>query len=125
DWLAPAFAAVMLAQWLLLERLASELPDGSVPFCLAVVFAAAGIVLIYDHSLRFMNIAMVLASALAGLAVLAWWSKADIGGAIPGVAVMLPGLLLVGQQTTSNRLLWYVYALPVVAPLLLVEALPL
>lgn len=125
DWLAPAFAALVLALWALLERLATELPDGSVPFCLALVFCNVGMVLIYAHSNRLMEVALVLGCALAGIAAVAWWRQADTSGAMPAAAVMLPGLLLVGQQSTFNEMPWYTFALPAVAPLLLAEVLAL
>jgi hypothetical protein len=123
DWLAPAFAALIFAQWSLLERVAAEAPGGSVPFCLAVVFLGAGAVLIHASAARGMDSAAALASALAGVALVAWWWRADAGGAVPASAVMLPGLLLMAQQE-SELVPWYAFLLPALAPLLLVEALP-
>jgi hypothetical protein len=127
DWLMPAFAAVVFAEWAILERLAAEPPDGCVPFCLAVVFLAAGTVVIHASYALLMNVAIVLASALTGLALVAWWLRADASGAIPAAAVMLPGLSLLGQQETKtfSDVPWYAFALPALAPLLLAEALPL
>jgi hypothetical protein len=125
DWLAPAFATVVFAHWTLLERLATEPPGGSVPFFMAVVFLGAGGVLIHAHSALLMNVAIVLASALAGLALVAWIWRADAGGVMPAVAVFLPGLMLLGQQENVSVVPWYAFALPALTPLLWAEALPL
>jgi hypothetical protein len=125
DWLAPAFATLVFAHWSLLERVAADAPGGSVPFCLAIVFLGAGAVLIHASAARGMDSAAALASALAGLAFIAWWWQADAGGAVPATAVMLPGLLLLGQQETTGDVPWYAFLLPALAPLLLVEALPM
>jgi hypothetical protein len=125
DWLAPTVAAVIFTHWAILERLAAEPPDGSVLFCLALVFVTAAAVLIHAGSARLTDVAIVLASALTGLAVVAWWRRVDAGGAIPAVAVVLPILLLMGQRETFSEIPWYAFALPALAPLLLAEALPL
>jgi hypothetical protein len=125
DWLAPAFAALMIALWAILERVAAELEDGSVPACLAVAFFTTGLVLIHANTKLLMDAAIVIGSALAGLAPIAWWRRADVSGAIPAVAVMLPGLLLMGHQNVFTEIPWYGFALPALAPLLLAEALPL
>jgi hypothetical protein len=125
DWLAPAFAAVVFAQWVLLERLAARVPDGSVPLCLALALLAAGAVLIHANSARLMNAAIVLASAFAGIAAVSWWRRVDAGGAVPAAGVLLPGLLLMGKQETVSEIPWNAFALPALAPLLLAEALPL
>jgi hypothetical protein len=124
DWLAPAFAALVFAHWSLMERVAADAPGGSVPLCLAAVFLGAGAVLIHAHVGRGMDSALALASALAGLAVVAWLRQADAGGAVPATAVMLPGLLLLGQQETDAEIPWYAFLLLALAPLLLIEALP-
>jgi hypothetical protein len=125
DWLAPAFATVVFAEWTLLEYLAAESPGGSVPLCLAVVCLGAGGVLIHAGSALLMNAAIVLASALAGIALVAWWARADAGGAVPAVAVLAPGILLLGYEETFSEVPWLAFALPALTPLALIEALPL
>ena len=51
-WLAPIFAAVILALWFILEPLTAEPPGGAVLFALALAFLAAGAVLIHASSAR-------------------------------------------------------------------------
>jgi hypothetical protein len=125
DWLMPAFALIVFALWVVLGQLAANPPDGSVPFLLAVAFLAAGIVVIHAGSARIMNAAIVISSAFAGVAAVAWWRRADASGAIPAAAVMLPGLLLIAQQETFSEIPWYAFVIPAAAPLLLAEAWPM
>jgi hypothetical protein len=125
DWLTPVFAALVFANWVILERLAAEPPGGTVPFCLAVVFLAVAGVVIHAGWERVMNAAIVLAAAFAGIAVVARLWRVDAGGAVPAAAVMSPGLLLMGKLETFTDVPWQAFALPAVAPLLLAEALPL
>jgi hypothetical protein len=124
DWLSPVFAALVLAQWAVLERLAAQPSGGSVPACLAVIFLVAGGVLIHAGSARLSNAGLVLAAAFAGLALASGWFGADCGDAVPAAAVFLPGLLLMGQQETFSEVPWQAFALPALVPVLLAEALP-
>lgn len=124
-WLAPAFAATVLGLWALLERLSAEPPDGSVPFCVALAFVAAGAVLLHAGIGRSMEACIMLAAALTGIAIASWCCNADPGGAMPAVAVLLPGMLLMGQRESAvEELAWYIYVLPAFAPFLLAEMLP-
>jgi hypothetical protein len=123
-WLAPSFAAVVFLQWELLSRLAAEPPDGSVPVCLALAFLTAGILLVSVGITRSMEASVLCASALVGVAIVAWWRRADASGAIPAAAVLLPGLLLMGQRETSEPVPWYAFAVAALAPLMLFGAWP-
>jgi hypothetical protein len=125
-WLAPAFAAVVFLEWVLLERLAAEPPDGGVLFCLALVFMTAGIVLLHAGIARWMELAVFCAMAFAGIGLVAWWRRADVSGAIPAAAILLPSLLLMGERGTAVKAIpWYAFALVALAPLTLVASWPL
>jgi hypothetical protein len=150
DWLMPAFAAVILATWALLEYLAAEPIDadppfsiqpksknqlpideptgrggGAVPLLVALALFTAGLVCVHASTGRLMEAAFVAGAALAGVALVATLCRADAGGALPAAAILLPGLLLMAQQTTYSEIPWYGFALPAVVPLLLAESLPL
>jgi hypothetical protein len=124
-WLAPAFAAVVLLEWGVLDSLAAQPPGGTVPFALALTFGAASGVLIHAGTARLTDVAIVLASALTGIALVAWWRRADASGAMPAVALLLPGVLLLGQQETFSEVSWHAFALAAGAPLLLAVTVPL
>jgi hypothetical protein len=125
-WLAPSLAAVVFVEWELLARLAVEPPDGSVLLCLALAFMTAGTVLLYASIGRLMEAAVVCASALAGVALVAWWRRADASGAVPAAAVLLPGLLLMGfRETSVETIPWSAFAVAALAPLMLVGTWPI
>ncbi|MCI0637565.1 MAG: hypothetical protein L0Y72_07105 [Gemmataceae bacterium] len=123
-WLMPLLAALVFAVWSTLTYLAARPPDGSVPLALALAaFVAAG-VLVHAGSARLTEAATALSAALGGIAVACILLKIDGSSAVPGAAVLLPGLLLIGQQETFSDLTWHAFALPAVAPLAMVFLLP-
>jgi hypothetical protein len=121
----PVLAGVMLLNWMLLETLASKPSDGSVPLCVFACFFVASVVLLYASIGSFSQPAVVIASAYAGLAVVAFWRGVDVSGALPAAAVILPSLLLAGQQeSVVETVPIWTYGLAALAPLTLVLALP-
>jgi hypothetical protein len=122
-WLPAAFAVTILIEWVLLEFLATRPPGAEVPWALALTALVAAAVLVHAGSARLMDIATVLAAALFGIGAAAWWQRADGGGAVPGAVIILPGVLLMGQQETFGDVPWPAFAAAAAAPLVL--ALPL
>lgn len=94
-------AAAMLLAWVALDGVARA---GSGPPAAAYAGAAlltAAAILLYSHNARFMELAVVLGSAMFGVAVAGWLPGPDAGGrspdaagAIPAAVVFLPGLVL-------------------------------
>ena len=123
-WMAPAFAAVIAALWIVLDRLATQPGSSSVAVCVILSLVVAGQLMLHAHSLTMMDTLAVLGFAFTGVAVIAYWRGVEFGGAIPAVAVALPALLLMGQRTTDSKLPWFTFALPACAPLLLAVTLP-
>jgi hypothetical protein len=124
-WVAPAFAAAILLNWMILDCLARQPSDGSVPGCLFMSFFVASMVLLQAGIGRLSESAIVIGSACAGLAVIASIRRADTSGVAGGAAVMLPGLLLVGNRETSVEAVpMLAYMLAALAPLALAAALP-
>jgi hypothetical protein len=126
-WLVPAFAAVVLGAWALLEYVARHPPDGTALACSALTAFVTGGVLLYAASGRSSEAAIIMGSALAGLALIAWWRRIDAGAAVGGPALFLPSLLLAAQLEKSSDLeiTWHTFALPALAPLMLAWSLPL
>lgn len=125
SWLLPAFTLLVLAEWAILEPLAADPPGGTVLFCAAMAFLVASMVLIQAAWASKADVAIVLCSALTGLAIVAGWRRVDGGGAIPAVALLLPSLMLMGQQETRSDVPWQAFALTACAPLTLAASLPL
>jgi hypothetical protein len=128
-WLAPAFAVVVWALWVILDRVAAEPGSGSVAVCMTLSLLAAGGVLIHAGSAKAMDVVVVLAFALIGVWIIASLRDVEFGGAVPGVAVALPGVLLMGHQDASEEVLelihWSAFALPACAPIALAVTLPI
>ena len=118
-WLMPVFALVVLAEWFVLEYLAAQPPGGAVPFALSLSFFAASVILVHAHTARLTEVATVLSSALAGVAAIAWWRRTDASSVAPAAALLLPGVLLTGQQETFSEVPWQAFALIAGAPLML------
>jgi hypothetical protein len=124
-WLMPAFAVVVLAEWAILEILAAQPPGGTVIFSAATAFFVASTVLIQAAWATKADVAIVLSSALTGLAIVAAWRRVDGGGGAPVAALLLPSLMLMGQQETESAVPWQAFALTACAPLMLAITLPL
>ena len=91
-------AAVMVLVWLVLDGLARGGMSAEVAAYLAAILYAGGVVLLYTHNAKFMELAVVVGSALFGIAVVGAaagrGAKVDVSGAIPAAVVFLPGLIL-------------------------------
>jgi hypothetical protein len=125
SWLKPAFAIMILAEWAILECSAQEPPGGTIPFALALTFFIAGGVLIHASMAGLTDVSVVLASALVGIAIVAAWRQLDASGIAPALAVLLPGLLLMGQRETFSEVPWQAFVLAAGAPLMLIFAFPM
>lgn len=87
------------------------------------MFLAAGAVLLHAHSARLTDLATIVAGSYFGVALAAWWTGAGVRGAAPIAAVSLPGLMLVGQQSTYSEVPVAGFALVALAPLALAPLL--
>jgi hypothetical protein len=99
-WSVPAFAGAVFVEWVILRRVADQTPGGTLPLALAVPFLGAAAVLIQSHTALLADIAVWTAATLGGMAVVAWWRRAETGTVMPAVAVMLPGLIVAGYYET-------------------------
>ncbi len=118
-WYAAVGVAV-LGLWGALDP-AARLRPAAVSALLATVALGAGAVLESAGIMSFAQLAGVFAAVLAACAVLGWWlpNAAPSRGAVPAVAVLLPGLLFVGYSSVSS------YTEVPAASFLLVLAAPL
>ena len=120
-WLWPAFAAVVLAEWELLDAFAG---DGGWPIWgMGFVFLAAGAVLLHAHTARLADLATVAAGSCFGVALASRWATADLRGVSPFAAISLPGLMLIGRESTYSEVPAGGFALVALAPLVLAPLL--
>jgi hypothetical protein len=123
SWLRPALAAIMLVLWVVLDGVARDRAGSEVAAYLAVAFLVAGTILLYAHSARFMDIAVMCGCALAGVAVVAFPTRADTIGAAPLGAMGLPALMLNGRFSVESRVPVESFWLVALAPLVLLPFL--
>ena len=105
--------------WRMLER-----PPFEFVLCLILALLTAGGVLIHAGTQRLMDPAVVLAFALSGVFLVAIWRDVEVSGVVPGIAVALPALMLMGHLNTE-KVHWSAFALTAAAPFLLIITLPL
>ena len=61
--------------------------------------------------------AISFGAALFAISLVALFCKVDIGGALPGIALLLPSVLLVAATETYSEVPWYAFALAGLPPL--------
>jgi hypothetical protein len=116
-WPLLAFTLAVALGWAGSEAVARQSPGGTVGLGLSLALFGAGFVMAHAHSARFADALSIPASALLGISLVAFFAKVDIGTALPGVALILPSILLVGFYETFNEMPWYTFLLAGLPPL--------
>jgi hypothetical protein len=119
-WAPLLLGAVVLAEWAVLEQLDW---GGLVPMAAAPSAVAASVVLLLAGSLRFNQVALILAGSLTGIGVVALALRATAGATGPAVAVILPALVLAGWYETFSEVPKTSFVLAALAPLALSPSL--
>jgi hypothetical protein len=122
-WLKPALVLTMLLLWVAMDSVARDRAGSEVTGYLAAAFLAAGAVLIYHHTARFMDLALMCGCAAAGVAVSTLPTRADASGAVPLGVVGLPGLMLNGRYLVDSQVPLTSFWLVALAPLALLPFL--
>jgi hypothetical protein len=118
-WLQFALPLIMLLIWLTCDGLARAREGGEIALALAFCLLALSGVLIYSHTAQLMELAVIAAAALFGIAAAVNVARVDCSGAIPAAVVFLPGLAVAGQTTTISNVPSASFWLAAVAPLFL------
>ena len=122
-WLWPTLAGVFAIGWQTLDRLGKSSPGGWLPALASMLFVLGGMVVLHAHSARITDAAMTAAGGWFGLAVAAWFTKADSSAAAPVLAIGLPSLMLTAMHDTYSEIPPTAFALIGLAPLVLVFTL--
>lgn len=116
-----ALAGTLFLLSVSLDALVSRIPDASVPLSMFVTAAAGAIVLALSGNMKFAHLGGTLASGNLGCALI--WAfgrwKPRFQGAVPGVTVLLGGLMFAGYVNSFSDVPAVSYLLVPVAPLAL------
>jgi hypothetical protein len=83
------------------------------------VFAGAGLVLVYSHSGRLADAALLMAAALGGVSLVALWVPIDMRPVLPALTMYLCGVMLSGYDGTFSDVPMMSFFLAAHAPLFL------
>jgi hypothetical protein len=119
-WAPLVLGGVILAEWAVLETLAGK---GWGLLLAALPAIVASVVLIYAGSLRFNQIALMLAGSLIGIGIAAALLRASASAASAGAALILPALLLAGWYDIESEVPTACFVLVALAPLTLAPSL--
>jgi hypothetical protein len=122
-WITYAFGAAVLALWAVLERLAADSPGPAAPLAGAIAAATAAAVLMQVSFASMTDAATFTFGTLLGVALTAWLRPADVGGAMPALAVLVPGVLLAGRFDAGSEVPDVCFLCAGLAPLALVALL--
>lgn len=118
-WVRPLLTVVMLLAWVALDGIARDGSGPQVAAYQSLIFLAAAAVLIYHHWSGAMEMAVVLACAMFGVAAAAGVVRADTSGSIPASVGFLPALLLNGRVQVDSQVPLVSFWLVGLAPLVL------
>ena len=107
----------MLFSWIAVDGTARGGASTDAMLGMAAAFFAAAIVILFAHSSRFMDIALVLGAALVGVGLAAHAAKADASGAVPAAIGFLPGLMLNARYQSESLVPVASFWLVALAPL--------
>jgi hypothetical protein len=122
-WSSWAFGAIILTEWAVLAALTCRWKDGVIPTAVLLTFGAGAVVILYAHSGRLMDMALMASVAFTGPALVACFLPGDTGAAMPAAAIVLPGLMFSAQQETFSEVPLRSFLLVGLAPLALMPLL--
>lgn len=111
--------AAVFGLWTALDALAVRRPGNGFAPLLALTAVAGAAVLMCASTAKFAQAAGVLAATLAGTALAVRGEPSPLRGLVPGVAVLLPGLMAEGAMNTFSDVPFASFALVAAAPLML------
>ncbi len=116
-WLAWPVGLLIFSIWSLAERRSVRVPHEVTSAAAGLASLGAAAVLLHAHSARLTDVATLIAFASFGISVVACWKRIDAAGAVPAIAVGLPGVLVSGYHETFSEVPALAFVLPALAPL--------
>lgn len=116
-WLAWVVALVIFALWTLSAWRSDRIPNEVTSAAIGLASVGAAAILLHAHSARLTDVATLIAFASFGITAIALLGRIDAAGAIPAMAVALPGVLIAGYHETFSAVPAIAFLLPALAPL--------
>jgi hypothetical protein len=118
-WPIVAFTLAVALGWAGSEAVARQTPGGAVGLGLSLSMFGASLVILHARWASFAELITFPAAALLGISIVSLIRKSDVGGALPGVALLLPSMLLVAydQMAGQHTIPWYAFLLAALPPL--------
>jgi hypothetical protein len=117
SWPVAVFAAMVLLGWAGSEAVTRQSPGGMVALGLSFALLGAGFVMAHAHSASLADALSIPGAALFGIALVAFAARVDVSGAVPGVALLLPAVLLVGKNQTFSEVPWSAFIVGALPPI--------
>ena len=124
-WAVWLFGGTFFVEWVVLDALAEAAPGGAVAMGVALLLFASGSVVFCAGWGSVSEAAIRMGCGFAGLVLVAWWFRVDIGAAVPAGIVFVMGLLFAGYNNLESNVPLTSFLLPALAPLAGVLLLPL
>jgi hypothetical protein len=117
-WWVPAVGLWLAASWAVVAEVSRRQPGGASAFAGSFFAGAAGIVLLHAKSLGLSDLAIGLSIGLFALALIAWLSKTDAGGAATVAVVPVLTFLLLNRELAESDVPVWCHRLLAITPLL-------
>lgn len=118
-WPILTFALFVALGWAGSAAAARQSPGGVVGLGLAMAMFGASFVAVHAHTARFADALSIPAAALFVITIVAAFTKVEVTGAIPAVALLLPAIMLVVtvENEGLHEIPWYAFLLAALPPL--------
>ena len=105
-WPLLLFTLAVALGWAGSETVAKNNPGPMVAFGLAFSLFGASLVIAHAHSALFADALSIPAAALMAVGIVSIFCRVDVSGALPGIAVILPSILLSAYLRTESQVPW-------------------
>lgn len=116
-WPLAAFTLAVALGWGGSAAATRREPGGVVGLGLALALFGASFVVIHAHFAKFADVLSIVGAALLVISIAAAFARVEVTGAVAGVALILPGCLLVAETETFSAVPWYTFLLAGLPPL--------
>jgi hypothetical protein len=119
-WPLAAFAMAVALGWAGSAGASQKSPGGAIGLALAMALFGASFVVVHAHFAKFADVLSVGGAALTAISIVAAFARVEVTGAAAGVALLIPGALLVAATETYSEVPWTAFVLAGLPPITMV-----